>query len=591
MPGNTVGEPVSSQTVYLDSTDSTALNPYLFSDISAASHTVSVSNPNPANYSISYTMCVSTQNQCGAVNDPAGYHSVIPTSGSSVTTNVPGGGFVDLWWHFTCSDSAPTATTSISPVFPTNAQTLGNVYVLPSFTDSASTDWGFVCPGTTENDTYTVQYTLSSDPAFSSPATFCTISSGSPLSCPQATLTDQTDYLWRVVKSNGAAQQVSNTWSFNIRIPVISGKLYEDANKDACYAPGDGERAVPNPPTNITVSATNLGVGTPVCSTTVSDYTCTVPIPNSGNPSSTLSTSGFTPDYTAQTGCSTGQNICGSNSCAIFLAPGDTKTINIGFATTNWYQANGCDVYSGGDLASIIPNAPLDFDTGGVVSKYFVLGQAGPVLTGSSSTLEFGSSGGTASEPAPVREYQDTGYATTMVQDYAFFKRQLSPRSTQMGSGETYTLQNGDLKDLTGSDPNTYTVSSANIWDINGNVSVVNATGLSSNNVFLVSGVLNFDGNFQTTQSVAFVSQGNITVNGSVSEIDAALVTDGQYTDNTSATGLKIIGSVAANAGMTLGREQLTAKPSEYFVCNPKLYIDLSNILGLSSYTWQEVAP
>lgn len=87
------------------SSDSTAIDlansdPYDLTDILAGSHTVSTSIP--AGYFAGYTLCYSTQSQCGAANDPVGYHSASNiVSGSSVSVNVPADGWADLWWHYT----------------------------------------------------------------------------------------------------------------------------------------------------------------------------------------------------------------------------------------------------------------------------------------------------------------------------------------------------------------------------------------------------------------------------------------------------------------------------------------------------------
>ncbi|MEK7599206.1 MAG: hypothetical protein AAB474_02005 [Patescibacteria group bacterium] len=105
MPGNLAATPPGGETVRLDGGSPTAANPYFFTGVSAGTHTVSVSVP--SGWSAGYTLCYSTQTNCGAANDPNNYHGASPISGSSISISVPSGGFADLWWHFTASAKTP----------------------------------------------------------------------------------------------------------------------------------------------------------------------------------------------------------------------------------------------------------------------------------------------------------------------------------------------------------------------------------------------------------------------------------------------------------------------------------------------------
>lgn len=124
MPGNQNLEPAISQTVTLDGKTSQTKNPYFFGNIVTGTHTVSVTVP--TGYTVGYTLCYSNQDQCGAAYDPKGYHNVTPTSGNSVTVNVPNvaSGYADLWWHFTVGTSCPAGQTLCSgSCFDTNTST------------------------------------------------------------------------------------------------------------------------------------------------------------------------------------------------------------------------------------------------------------------------------------------------------------------------------------------------------------------------------------------------------------------------------------------------------------------------------------
>ena len=116
MPGNQNVSPPGGETVRLDNGSPTAVNPYSFTGVSAGAHTVSVSVP--SGWSASYTLCYSTQTNCGAANDPSNFHGAAPISGNSVNVNVPAAGFVDLWWHYTASPETPPETPLIDSYSP-----------------------------------------------------------------------------------------------------------------------------------------------------------------------------------------------------------------------------------------------------------------------------------------------------------------------------------------------------------------------------------------------------------------------------------------------------------------------------------------
>jgi|SRR3989344_36508 len=106
MPGNRANSTsppstsvIDSQTVSVDNpaSQTSTSNSYGFT-VDTSGHYVSVSVP--SGYTIGYTLCYSTQVNCGAAGDPSGYHSVAPTPGSGVMVTVPGGGSADLWWHY-----------------------------------------------------------------------------------------------------------------------------------------------------------------------------------------------------------------------------------------------------------------------------------------------------------------------------------------------------------------------------------------------------------------------------------------------------------------------------------------------------------
>ncbi|MFY9462425.1 MAG: hypothetical protein WAP51_04470 [Candidatus Sungiibacteriota bacterium] len=107
MPGNTLETPPAGETVTIDGGSPTTANPYFFTNVPTGSHTVTVSVP--SGWSVGYTLCY---------NDTA-CHGNMPTPGSSVSVNVPAGGFADLWWHYTPPP----------PLFDYSLSTSGNITV------------------------------------------------------------------------------------------------------------------------------------------------------------------------------------------------------------------------------------------------------------------------------------------------------------------------------------------------------------------------------------------------------------------------------------------------------------------------------
>ncbi|MBI2031846.1 MAG: hypothetical protein HYT08_04510 [Candidatus Levybacteria bacterium] len=109
--------PMGAKTALLDGGNQTTDNPYgtgsqfaspAWNNISAGNHTVSINSVSTA-WGAGYTLCYNVTN-C---------HNSSPTAGTSVTVNVPSGGYADLWWHY-----FPPPTASINIVGSTT-RTIG----------------------------------------------------------------------------------------------------------------------------------------------------------------------------------------------------------------------------------------------------------------------------------------------------------------------------------------------------------------------------------------------------------------------------------------------------------------------------------
>src|SRR3989344_2308477 len=109
----------------------TNVNPYMFSNVSAGSHVVSVGVP--AGWSVGYTLCYNATT-C---------HNNAPTPGNSVTVDVPAGGYSDLWWHYTAPLPPQPPDYSLSANPPSIFATIkGSSPVTSSSRIYVSTIWG-----------------------------------------------------------------------------------------------------------------------------------------------------------------------------------------------------------------------------------------------------------------------------------------------------------------------------------------------------------------------------------------------------------------------------------------------------------------
>jgi len=469
-----------------------------------------------------------------------------------------------------CATANPEAPVLL---LPQNNAVLGNTSVTTTW--NAIANWGESC--LTNVNEYKVY--LDENP---NPTTLrCTVSENSAKTCT-ISLLDQTKYYWKVVAANGATSTSSEIRNFTIRQPKIcGGTLFDDQNQSGCY--DTNENPVSTSTITVTANSTNC--------TTNSDktYCCVIPGTNDGTTTSVgLSVANFNPPYSGRTNCSEGTTpSCSLNNCTTLLGAGDVKVINIGFGAKSWFQTNSCPVYSNSDIVSEIPASPQDFDTGALVEKYFVLNSAGPVLSGSQTAMNFGTSGGLAS----LYRWSDINYQTSTAFNYDYFQKKLDARSTKIGSGGNLTLSAGKLSDGV----TNWNITNNSVWEINGSLTVSSDASLGSlSSAILASGDITFGADFDPANSYfAFVSKTGISALPAVKKIHAILFTDGMFADGTASEGLKIIGSVIALNGFNLQRSQGTSsgKPAEYFVCDPAMFVKMTSLLGVSTYRWEESAP
>ena len=363
---------------------------------------------------------------------------------------------------------------------------------------------------------------------------------------------------------------------------TISGSFFEDKNSNAIQ--DSGENLVSG--ANINVVLTYSGGGSPAtvnCSyPTAQTYTCT--LSNFANGATyNVGSTNLSP-YSSQTGC-TGP----SGSCSVTFNKGDTKNLSLGFDKGAFLQTGGGSIHAGGGVSMEIPSNPLHFDTGAATSRVMVLNPAGAVTSNGSQVYSQ-----TAGAQSSTPNYKDSSYTNGSTQfDYEFFDNKFANKYQIVTPSGAASLSNGRITDGT----NNWNLTNNTVYKVNGNLTVQNDTLLSNvNTVILVNGNLTISNNFRSINNnsyLAFIVSGSVTIDPSVSEVHALLMSNGQFSDAPGATtlGLKIIGAIHSHTGFTLNRRQNTDRPGEYIVEDPAYFIKLATPLGLSSHNWEEVNP
>ena len=91
--------------------------------------------------------------------------------------------------------------------------------------------------------------------------------------------------------------------------------------------------------------------------------------------------------------------------------------------------------------------------------------------------------------------------------------------------------------------------------------------------------------------SSIFIVGGDITVNSDVDRIDGIYITNGTFSDGDIGNTLVVDGSVYARTVDLSRVNSENSLPSESFVFNPK-YLDLlTDVVGVPTVSWKEVAP
>lgn len=293
---------------------------------------------------------------------------------------------------------------------------------------------------------------------------------------------------------------------------------------------------------------------------------------------------------------------------SVNLIPGDTATFNIAFGPAGgWYQSQGGDVYAASQIKSLIPATAAT-----TVSRLFNLDGL-PVTISFPGVVTYGSASLNAYDFNP--SLSDSGSA--YVSSKNWLANEVFPTRnfynfyfSKLGSPTTIDYDHPadpitkPAFNLTEGSPNLFVVSgdmttSVAPWSI--------ADGESY--IFLVNGNLTINGNINLVGSgfIAFIVNGNIIVspgvgtvyNSTTAQIEGVYLANGTFITGNSgvAASEKLVakGIFVAN-NFTFERDlapdnQNNNYPAELFIYNPRLLLEIPDVMQDNPIIWQEVAP
>ena len=228
----------------------------------------------------------------------------------------------------------------------------------------------------------------------------------------------------------------------------------------------------------------------------------------------------------------------------------------------SWLKVVGGDVYSGGAISMPVAPPAGQFN-------------ATDIVTSGSSITNFQTSS----------NWIIPNYTTSSGKfDYDYFSKRFASRAQPITSPIT--------NDTSLNDKTIY------LYNQSGDLLLL-SNGANFNNkkvAILVNGNLRIQsaGNKFTPQnaSVIFITSGNITIHQDMTEIKAALVSTGNTNTGAGAIPLTIKGLLVSYGGFSLGRAPASAAtPGETLIYDPNLVVTLNDLIGITNFYWQEVAP
>ena len=263
-------------------------------------------------------------------------------------------------------------------------------------------------------------------------------------------------------------------------------------------------------------------------------------------------------------------------------------------ATEAWWQGGtGGDVYGRAGITSVIPAAP---------TPYLIPGAPGIAIAGYGYTVSTNAKTISSSNNWRMNNYALNGIDSpdTKGYSYNYFYNKLKDKVTRsiIDPQSTRTWA-GDLSSYIGSAD----IDRVVLIENTGNLIVGSPTVSSSYTnggtaiVLVDNGNLTINNNITVgaNSALVFIVDGDITINSSVTRIDGVYFAEGVFSTGSSNSQLVGKGSwfVSPDGQFTLGRDlgvNNATTPAEKVDFEPKYLLKLIEMLGESTYIWQEVA-
>jgi hypothetical protein len=249
-------------------------------------------------------------------------------------------------------------------------------------------------------------------------------------------------------------------------------------------------------------------------------------------------------------------------------------TIEKIIAGSAWWQTQGADLRSAGNLTSLIPGLATE--------PYLSLNSAGD---GPGVAFYLGAANFAAGQVSTTGWLAQTGL-TDFWQGYQYF----------------YSLLTGRLQNLT---PGSFSVSSlpSGFYLVNGDLEIGNSWKVKNGEkiVILVQGQINIKHKVEVESGgfLLLAAKGDITLDSNLKDeggkavVQGVLVTDGSLRTGASNEEITLEGMVAAKQvelQRTLDEKELET-PREKFVYRPDLWFNLPRELSSGERSWQELVP
>ena len=235
-----------------------------------------------------------------------------------------------------------------------------------------------------------------------------------------------------------------------------------------------------------------------------------------------------------------------------------------------WLKLKNTSFISMSSLVNNVPPTISLYDADDTTDRQFIIGSGGVTISDNSVT---------------VSDYVQGTKVSTNNWYIASYTPAFSPNMTP-ANFNNYVLSRKNYKSV--SDVAQITADGAYLLTSQTTIGAVPAYNI----VLISTQNLTVSNAFVPAESVAIVTSGNIAFDTNVSEAHGIFIAGGSINTGTQTTGLKIVGNLIAQGGLTNGRTQDAtgnAKPSVFIVFDSSMYTNLLPYLSTATYDWQQL--